>query len=281
MNFKMFRLIIVGIAAIVLMVLISACGGLSSNGNGQVSGSVSSVDMVNHSVTLNGNGQSITIKGLTDQQLAVLQGQVGHTYTIQVTQNSDGSYTISSGTSPQSDVNTPGTTNNTTPGSNQPPGVNAPGSILLIGKVQSVGNGSMAVSMPDGSMLSLLTNTQTDTSDFNGVQPAVGQLIKVKAIVNTSNGSFTATKLQTTDSGDLQKQNVIEYVGVTTSGVGADQVIHFKLGNHSYNFPIAPGADLSDYNGNAQSILANSNVKVKVQFQGTSGSAISVGNANS
>ncbi len=281
MNYKMLRHIIIGIAALVFMVLVSACGGLDSNGNGQLSGSVSSVDMVNHTVTLNVNGQSITIKGLSDQQLAALQSQVGHTYTIQVTHNSDGSYSIASGTSPQSDVNTPGTNNNATPGSNGSQTANEPGSLSLIGKVQSAGNGSIVVSMPDGTTLPMITNAQTDMSDFNGMQPAVGQLIKVEAIANTSDGSFTATKLKPADNGDLQDQNVVKYVGVTTSGVGADRVIHFKVGNRSYSFPMASSADLKDFNGNAQSIPASASVKVKVYFQGTSGSVIDVGSASS
>jgi hypothetical protein len=270
------------------MVLISACAGVGGTNN-SITGSITSIDRVNHSVRVNANGQSITIKGLSDQELNALQSQVGKTYTISATQESDGSYQINSGTNPQPDENTPEGNStpeanqtpdvNETPNSNEPQGVNEPGTISFIGKVQNVGNGSIVVSMPNGSNLSLSTSG-ADLSDFNGAQPGIGQLIKVEANANTNDGSFTATKLKLSDSSDVQDQNTVDFQGVTTSAVGSDRMIHFKVGSKSFSFPIASTADLSDFNGNAQSIQNNATVKVKVLFSGNNGSVTKVGSSN-
>jgi hypothetical protein len=283
MNQKIVKQIVVGIAALVLMVLFTACSGVGTNPNGgptnlTVSGSVVSVDSVNHSVTLSFNGQTKTIKGLTNDQVAYLQSQIGKGFSIQVTQNSDGTYSITAGTNLQADE-TP--LANETPNSNETPGVNEPGSIDFIGKVQSVNSSSIAVSMPDGSTLSMnIVNGQTDLSHYNGGLPAVGQLIKVSALANTVNRSFTATDLKPTDSGDLKDQNTVSFHGVTTSAVGSDRVIHFAVGSRSFSYAIAPTADLKDFNNNVQSIGNNVSVKVTVLFDGTSGSAIKVDSSN-
>ena len=267
MNQKVVKQIVVGIAALVLMIMFTACAGVgttNSNGLTTLSGSVVSVDATNHTVTLSVNGQTRTIKNIPDNVISNLQGQVGKFFAIQVTQNSDGSYNIQSGT-------------NVTPEANETSSVNEPGSIDFIGNVQSVSSSNIVVKMADGSTLSMsIVSGQSDLSTFNGAQPSVGQLIKVSATAN--NGSFTATELKPTDSGDLQNQNTVTIKGVTTQAVGSDLVIHLTVGNRSFSFPIASTAELKDFNGNAQSIVNGTSVKVTVQFNGTSGSVLDVSN---
>ena len=275
MNQKVVKQIVVGIAALVLMIMFTACAGVgTTNSNGltnlTLSGSVVSVDATNHSVTLSVNGQTRTIKNIPDNVISNLQGQVGKFYAIQVTQNSDGSYNIQSGTNVTPEANE-------TPNSNETSSVNEPGSIDFIGNVQSVSSSNIVVKMADGSTLSInIVSGQTDLSKFNGAQPSVGQLIKVSATAN--NASFTATELKPTDSSDLQDQNTVTIQGVTTQVVGSDRVIHLTVGNRSFSYPIVSTAELKDFNGNAQSIGNGTSVKVKVQFNGTSGSALDVSN---
>ena len=275
MNQKVVKQIVVGIAALVLMIMFTACAGVgTTNSNGltnlTLSGSVVSVDATNHTVTLSVNGQTRTIKNIPDNVISNLQGQVGKFYAIQVTQNSDGSYNIQSGTNVTPEANE-------TPNSNETSSVNEPGSIDFIGNVQSVSSSNIVVKMADGSTLSMsIVSGQTDLSKFNGAQPSVGQLIKVSATAN--NGSFTATELKPTDSSDLQDQNKVTIQGVTTQVVGSDRVIHLTVGNRSFSYPIVSTAELKDFNGNAQSIVSGTPVKVTVQFNGASGSALDVSN---
>jgi hypothetical protein len=275
MNQKVVKQIVVGIAALVLMIMFTACAGVgTTNSNGltnlTLSGSVVSVDATNHTVTLSVNGQTRTIKNIPDNVISNLQGQVGKFYAIQVTQNSDGSYNIQSGTNVTPEANE-------TPNSNETSSVNEPGSIDFIGNVQSVSSSNIVVKMADGSTLSInIVSGQTDLSKFNGAQPSVGQLIKVSATAN--NGSFTATELKPTDSSDLQDQNKVTIQGVTTQVVGSDRVIHLTVGNRSFSYPIVSTAELKDFNGNAQSIVNGTPVKVTVQFNGASGSALDVSN---
>lgn len=282
-----FRMVIIGMAVLLLMVLFTACAGVTTtNGTVSITGKIQSVDVANGTVTLNVQGQSqpIVIKGLSSAQVSALQSQVGKTYTITATQNSDGSYQIE--VNGKLVLSAPGTPegiqtsdNNETPSASEPGG-----SISFIGRVQNASSSSIEVSMPDGSKLTMnIVNGQTDLSDFNGSLPGANQLIKVEANAN-SDGSFTATKLKTTDSGDTSNQtklNTVDFQGVTTSAVGSDGVIHFKVGNKSFSFTIGSNADLSDFNNNAQSIQANQAVKVEVLFNGNSGSVVKVSNANS
>jgi hypothetical protein len=262
------------------MALFTACAGVGTNGgNGNltVSGSVVSVSPQNHSVTLNINGQQKTISGLTDQEISALQSQVGKMYAIQVTQNSDGSYEIVTGSNPTAE-DTPGA--GETPTTNETPGANEPGSINFTGKVQSASNSSIVVSLPDGSSLTMsIVSGQTDLSDFNNALPAAGQTITVQATANTTDGSFLASKLGQADSGDLQNQNVVDFQGVTTSAVGTDHVIHFAVGNKSFSYAIGSNADLGDFSGNAQNIGNGASVKVEVTFNGTTGTATKVSSA--
>ncbi len=275
MNQKVVKQIVVGIAALVLMIMFTACAGVgttSSNGLTNLTGSVVSVNPTNHSVTLNVNGQTRTINNIPDNVISNLQNQVGKVYSIQVTQNSDGSYSIQSGTNvtPES---------NETPNTNATSSVNEPGRIDFIGNVQSVNSSSIVVRMPDGSTLSMsIVTGQTDLSKFNGALPGINQVVKVSATAN--NGSFTARELKPTDNGDLKDKNTVTFQGVTTQAVGSDRVIHFAVGNRSFSFAIAPTAELKDFSGNAQSIASGTSVKVKVLFNGTSGSALDVSNNN-
>ena len=122
-----------------------------------------------------------------------------------------------------------------------------------------------------------LSRTAAD-NDFNNTTPTVGATIKVAANANTD-GSYTATKLGSTDQGDLSnptKLNTVDFQGMTTSAVGADRVIHFTVGNKSYSYTIGSGADLSDFNNNAQGIQTNQPVKVEVLFNGSNGSITKV-----
>lgn len=273
------RQIAMGIAILALMALFSACAGVGTNGgngNQTISGSVVAVSAQNHSVTLNINGQQKTINGLTDQEISALQGQVGKLYSIQVSQNSDSSYQIIAGTNLTAE-NTPETGD--TPSTSNTPEANQLGSINFTGKVQSASNTSIVVSLPDRS-LTLSLNSQTDRSDFNNTLPTVGQIIKVEAMAN-ADGSFVALKLSQADSGDVQAQNVVDFSGVTTSAVSTDHMIHFQVGNQSFSYAIGANADLGDFNGNAQSIGNKASVKVEVTFNGATGTATKVSNANS
>ncbi len=274
MNQKFVKQLVVGVAALVLMIMFTACAGVGTTGSNGLtnltfSGSVVSVDTANHSVTLNVNGQTKTINNIPDNVISNLQNQVGKFYAIQVTQNSDGSYSIQSGTNVTPEANE-------TPDTNQTSSVNEPGSIDFIGSVQSANNTSVVVKMPDSSTLTLVVNSQTDLSKLNGSLPNVNQIVKVSA--TASNGSFIATELKPTDSGDVQNQNTVTFQGVTTQAVGSDRVIHFTVGNRNFSFPIISTAELKDFNGNAQSIANATSVKVNVQFNGTSGTALDVSN---
>lgn len=275
--------IVLGIIGLVFMVLFSACSGVSGNGGPgttyTITGQVQTTSSASHSVTLTVNGQSITITGLTNQELAALQPQVGKTYTISATQNSDGSYSISSNSTPVVTVGGTSGIQTDTPEANQTSTSGVQGSIQFIGKVQSVSSSSITVAMPDGTNVVMSINSQTDMSDFNGALPGNGQLIKAEANANTD-GSYTATKLSVTDSTDVQNQNVVTFQGMTTSAVGSDNVLHFTVGTRSYSFAIGSSADLGDFNNNAQSISNNQAVKVAVTFQGSTGTVTKVSNAS-
>src|SRR5215471_3767865 len=154
MNQKVVKQIVVGIAALVLMIMFTACagvGGSTTPGITSLSGSVVSVDLNHHTVTINVNGQTKTINNVPNDVLSTLQNQVGRVYSFQLTQNSDGTYSIETGTNVTPEANE-------TPSTNETPSVNEPGSIQFIGNVTSSGNGSIVVSMPNGSSLTMSTN---------------------------------------------------------------------------------------------------------------------------
>jgi hypothetical protein len=282
------RIAIASVCSLFVLVLFTACAGVPNSGttgNGgtnasspsTITGTVLSVNAQAHSVTLNVGGQQFTVNGLTDQQVTILQSQVGKTFTIQGTQSGTNSYTIASGTDPRENDNaaqgvaTPTTTSN---------GASVPGSIDFTGTVQSISSSSITVSMPDGQGLSMNINAQTQRPD-NGVMPSQGQLVKATAIANTADGSFTASKFDIAKSSDGQDQPKVTYQGVTTSAVGSDGKLNFKVGNKSFSYQIAPGADLHHFNNNsAQSITSGMTVKAKVLFNGSTGTVQSVDPAN-
>jgi Domain of unknown function (DUF5666) len=287
--FYRFRGLAIGIVGLMMVLLMTGCSGFvgtgNSTGNGiTITGTVTAVDAQHGTVTLDVNGQSYTISGLNSSQVSELQGQVGKTYQISATQNSNGTYTTSVGNNSITLETDPGVTptvQTETSNNDGTPGVNDPGSIKFNGKVLQVSSNVITVAMANGRPLSMsIVNGQTDMSDFNGTLPTVGQLIKAEATAN-SNGSFLATKLNIADSGDLQDQSVVEYQGITTSAVAADNVIHFNVGNQSFSYSINSSTELKDFNYNAHSIGNNQAVKVKVQFQGNNGIVLSVDNTNS
>ena len=275
-----FQTILVCVIGLLMMILVTACAGVPGTSGNTITGAIVSVNAAQHSATLNVNGQQVTVSGLTDQQVTTLQAQVGKTYTIQVTQGSGNSYTINSNSTPELiETNTPQPNVTETTNSTEPQTSLEQGNISFTGKVQSAGNNRIVVSMPNGQTLSMSINSQTDLSDFNGALPTTGTLVKVKATANTD-GSFTASTVKPATPGDLD-QNVIDYHGVTTSAVGSDRVLHFKVATKSYSFTIGSTANLSDFNNNAQSIGNNLQVKVEVQFNGATGTVIQVGDSNS
>lgn len=260
---------LLSLIGLVVMLLFAACSGVgTTSGNTlTISGTIQSVDAAHHSVTISSNGQTYTITGLSDQTLQALQSQVGKTYTLQVTQNSDGSYALTAGTQP-----TPGTTGGTTSGG---PSVN--GSISFTGSVQSASNSSLTVKLPDGSNLAMVLNTTTDLSDMNGAPFSSGQMVKVEASTN-ADGSFTATKVKHADAGDSDA-NTVDFQGATTQTVGSDNVLHFGVGKQRYSYTISSTAEVKDFS-NAQAIPNGASIKVEVQFTGATGNVTKISNVN-
>jgi len=126
-----------------------------------------------------------------------------------------------------------------------------------------------------------IMNSQTDLGDLNGALPSVGRLVKVKAIASATDGSFTVSKLGASKPDETQDQNTVKYQGVTTSAVGTDNELNFRVGNKSFSYPIVAGADLKDFNYNAQTIGTNFTVQAKVVFNGSTGTVVSVDNGHS
>ena len=272
------QMAVVCIVGLLLMVLVTACSGVGSTSTGgtiTIRGTIISVNASQHSATVNVNGQQVTVSGLTDQQVTDLQPQVGKIYSLQVT-GSGNSYSIVPNSTPElSETETPEVNATSSVGVTQPPTTFAPGKLNFMGTVRSVSSSSLTVSMPNGSALSMSITALTDRSHFGGGLPTSGQLIKVEATAN-ADGSFTAAKLEPTDANDVVNQNIVEYNGLSTSAVGADRVIHFKVGTQSYSFTIGATTDLSDVGGNVQAIQANQTVKVKVQFAGSTATVLKV-----
>lgn len=266
------RYAVISVAILVVMVLFSACSGL---GNGQTTLTGSIVSASNGTVVINVNGSQDTIKNVPANIIQLLQNQVGKVYTVTVNTNSDGSFSIVSGTNVTADndqgtptVDETSTTNET----NTPEtGTNEPGTMTFFGHVQSQGSNSLVVTMPTGGTLSFTTNGATDLKDWNNTLPGVGANVKVEVTAN-SDGSFTATKVGNVDVKDDATQ--AQYTGVTTAAIGSDHILHFRVGNQNFNFSIAPTADLGDINGNLQAVQNGANIKVTVQFNGSNGSVI-------
>ncbi len=269
---------------LLMLILVTACAGVTSTtgtttGGTTITGRVVSVNTAQHSAIFNANGQQVTVSGLTDQEVTTLQAQVGKTYTLQVTQSSGNSYAINPNTTPELDeTNTPGADPTNTSNPTEPSTSLEQGSISFIGTVKNVAPNRIVVSMPTGQSLAMSANSQTDLSEFNGILPTSGTLVDVQATANTD-GSFTATTLKAATPGDPD-QNVVDYQAITTSAVGADAVLHFKVANKSYSFTIGSTADLSEFNNNARAIGNNLHVKVEVRYNGSTGVVIKVGNSN-
>jgi hypothetical protein len=210
--------LLVGIAAIVMVMLISACAGTGVS-----------------------NGQSTT--GTTTTTTSSTQVQ-------------------------------PTTTQSSSPTA-QPVAFKA-GGISFIGPVKSITSSSLVMSAPNGQTYTMAITAQTDRSAFGGSLPSVGASVDMDSTINP-NGSLTATILKPAQPGDPDLNN-IAYTGITTSAVGADRVLHFTAGVKSYSFTIPATAVLSDFGGNAQAIVSNMSVKVKVQYPANT--VVSVGNAN-
>jgi Domain of unknown function (DUF5666) len=272
MKASFLRNVVISIAILVVMVLFSACSGL---GNGQSTLTGSIVSASNGTVVISVNGQQQTIKNVPASIIQSLQNQVGKVYTIQVTTNSDGSFSIVGGSNVTLDNNEGSPTTNETP-TTETTTANEPGSMTFYGTVQSAGSNSLVVTMPTGGTISFTTNSSTDLADWNNGLPSVGTHVKVAVNAN-SDGSFTATKVGNVDTANNTTQ--AQYTGVTTAAVGSDHVLHFKVGNQSFSFPIATGTDLSAFTNS--SIPSGANVSITVQFNGSNGSVIEVSNNSS
>jgi len=282
MKTSFLRHVVISMAILVVMVLFSACSGLG-NGQTTLTGSIVSVNASTGTVVVSVGNQQDTIKNVPANVIQLLQSQVGKFYTIQVTTNSDGSFSIVSGSNVTLDNNegTP-TTNETTTTNDTPTSetttttTNEPGSMTFYGKVQSTGTNSLVVTMPTGGTLSFTTNSTTDLADWNNGLPSVGTLVKVAVNANTD-GSFTATKVGNVDAANNSTQAL--YTGVTTAAVGSDHVLHFTVGKQSFSFPIITGTDLSAFTNG--SIPSGATVSVTVQFNGSTGSVIQISNGSS
>ena len=278
MKTSFLRKVVISIAILVVMVLFSACSGLG-NGQSTLTGSIVSVNASTGTVVISVSGQQDTITHVPASAITFLQSQgfVGKTYTVQVTTNSDGTFSIVGGSnftlsnSQGTPTTNETTTTNETP-TNETPTANEPGSITFYGTVQSAGSNSLVVTMPTGGTLSFTTNSSTDLADWNNGLPSVGTHVKVVVNAN-SDGSFTATKVGNVDVANNTTQ--AQYSGVTTAAVGSDHVLHFTVGNKSFSFPIASTTDLSAFNG---SIPSGAHISITVQFNGSTGSIIEVGN---
>lgn len=270
MQKQMLRKMVLSAIGLVVMLLFAACSGVgTASSPTSISGTITAVNAANHSVTISSGGQSYTITGLSDQEIQTLQTQIGKTYTLQVSQNSDGSFSLTVGTQP-----TPGEG-----GTNGTPSPNtAIGSISFTGPIQSVSSSSLTVKLPDGSTLTMAINASTDQSDLDGAQLSNGQMVQVEASTNPD-GSFTATKVKTADA-NSNDANTVEFQGVTTQTVGTDNVLHFQVGTKIYSYTISATTQLDDFNGNAHAITSGMSVKVEVQFTGTTGSITKISNAN-
>lgn len=269
MKTSLLRKVVLSIIGLVVMFLLAACSGVgTTNAPTTITGTITAVSAANHSVTISANGQTYTITGLSDQAVQTLQSQVGKTYTLQITQNSDGSYSLTAGTQP-----TPGAVSNGTPPANA-----VPGSISFTGPVQSASSSSLVVKLPDGSTLTMALNPSTDQSDLNGATLSNGQMVSIEASTNPD-GSFTATKVKAADA-NSNDNNTVDFQGATTQAIGSDNMLHFAVGNQSYSYAINAATRLDDFSGNAHSITSGTRVKVEVQFTGSTGSVTKISNAN-
>jgi hypothetical protein len=194
------------------------------------------------------------------------------------TGTSTGQSTTNSTTNPQTtsttQVQQPSTTQSSSPTA-QPVAFKA-GGISFIGPVKSITSSSLVMSAPNGQTYTMTITAQTDRTAYGGSLPAVGASVDMDSTINPD-GSLSATILKPAQPGDPDLNN-IAITGITTSAVGVDRVLHFTAGTKSYTFTIPATADLTDFNGNAQAIGINMQVKVKVAYPANT--IVSVGNAS-
>jgi hypothetical protein len=188
-------------------------------------------------------------------------------------QSTTGSTTPTQTTS-TTQVQQPTTTQSSTP-TTQQVGFKA-GGISFIGHVKSITSSNLVMSAPNGQTYTMAITAQTNRTALGGSLPTVGSTVDMDSTINPD-GSLTATILKPAQVGDPDLNN-IAYSGITTSGVGADRVLHFTAGIKSYTLTIPTTADLSDFGGNAQAIHVNMPVKVKVAYPANI--IVSVGNPN-
>jgi Domain of unknown function (DUF5666) len=191
----------------------------------------------------------------------------------------------SSGTNPATSTGSTqspqGTTTGSTPQNQNNSSTNQPGSISFIGTIQSSDATSVTVSMPNGDTLPVTFNAATDRRDFP--QFTNGQLIDVNASTLTD-GVFVAKDLKAVDQKDAQdpqKRSEIDFKAIVTSPVGADNVIHFQVGNKSYSVTANGGTQLKGGFTSVQSIQPNQAVKLNIQYNGTNSTLLKVDNGNS
>lgn len=280
MQSPLLRRLVLSVAALVLLIMLTACAGVGTNSNGSASsitGTITTVNAANHSVTLATSNQAYTVNGLSDQEVQALQGQVGKTYTIQVTRNSDGSYSITEGTNPMEVTDATSGVNGILEATATPDSttaMNAPGNFTLVGSVQSISSNSLTVLMPDRTPLTIAITPQTDQSPLEGTQLSTGQKVKVD-VIGASNG-LIADELRIPDADDLANATTIDFKGATTQTVGPDHMLHFNVGTRAFSYTLSPAADLDDFNGDAGNIASGTPVRVRVQFNGTTGSVIRI-----
>jgi hypothetical protein len=267
-------MIIVVLCSICAILLFAACEGVSG-GATTISGKILSVNSTAHSVTVqgsvNGQQQTLTISGLTDQQIATLKGQTGN-YNFQVIPNGT-SYTISSDSQPisQSEATPEGVTPEATTTGTTSIG-NVQGNVSFIGRVQSINGTNLVVLMPNGNPLSMTIGNNGDNNQI----PSVGQQVKIKANTNTD-GSFQTSEIKNLDNEQNNDLNTMSFTGITTSIVGTDNMLHFKVGSQNFSALIDNNTKLKHVNNNsAQTIGSNQNVKVDVRFNGGNGNALEV-----
>lgn len=282
MKSHLLRKLVLTVVSLVLLILVTACAGVGTNANGSitsVTGTITNVDTVNHTVTISVGGTSYTIKGLSDQTVQQLQSQVGKTYTVHVTQNSDNSYSITVGTDPSpAGSQTPGVNGtqepNETPEASETPDTtntgNTTGSFYAIAFAQNVSSSSLTITLPDHTALTVAINAQTDKSHLNNGTISNGQKVIVEA--NASSSGFIATKIKPADNGD--DINTVELDGTTTQALGSDHVLHFTVGNHQFSYTLGANVELDKFNNNT--IPSGAFVKVTVEFAGTTGTVIKV-----
>ncbi|GCE47378.1 hypothetical protein EI42_00909 [Thermosporothrix hazakensis] len=151
--------------------------------------------------------------------------------------------------------------------------------IEFTGTVKQASKDSLSVTMPNGKELAMRVTEQTRRDKVPPDQPTVGQLIKVKTIADNQ-GNFVANKLELPDDEDRREPGIkkVHFEGITTSPVGKDNILHFKVGNNTYDLPIDPSRTRIEDFANAQSIPGKQPVDVEVIYDGTRGAVTKVDN---